>query len=74
MAGTEIGTRDWGIVVIGLLFVEIGTTLGLWVRKGVGHFKWDLMGHPTRSMEDSGSEGDLNCGESRNFRGKEYVA
>ena len=25
-------------------------------------FKWGLMGHPSRSMEDSGAEGDLNYG------------
>lgn len=34
-----------------------------WIRKAVEHFKWSLMGH-SRIMEDSGAEGDLNCGAS----------
>jgi hypothetical protein len=25
------------------------------------YFKWGLMGHPNKNMEDSGPEGDLNC-------------
>ena len=24
-------------------------------------FKWGLMDHPSRNMEDTGVEGDLNC-------------
>ena len=27
-------------------------------------FKWSLMGHTSRSIENSGAEGDLNCGAS----------
>lgn len=26
------------------------------------YFKWGLMGHPNKNMEDSGPEGDLNSG------------
>ena len=40
----------------------------------MGCFKWGLMGHPSWSMADSGTEGDLNCGglaqevsEEKNF-------
>ena len=51
---TEVGTRDWGIAVIGLtmlLFERIGT-LGLWIQKTVEFFKWGLIGYPSRYMED----------------------
>jgi hypothetical protein len=34
--------------------------LGLWVRKAVESFKWNLMGHSSRSMGDSGAESDLD--------------
>lgn len=27
---------------------------GIWTRKEIWHFKWDLAGHPTRIREDSG--------------------
>ena len=61
---TEVGTRDWGVAVIGLtmfLFEEI-QTLGLWIRKLVDRFKCCLMGHPNRNREDSDTECDLNYG------------
>ena len=55
-----------------LLFERIWT-LGLWIRKAVDFFKCCLMGHPSRNMEDSGAEGDLNYGPgSRGFRGEEF--
>ena len=60
----EVGTRNWGIAMIGwtkCLFGEIGT-LGLWVRKAVECFKHCLMGHTSRSMEYNGFDSDLNCG------------
>ena len=45
--------------------------------KAMECFKWGLMGHPSRNMEDRGAEGDrlLRPG-SRGFRGEEcqYVA
>jgi hypothetical protein len=34
--------------------------LGTLVWKAVEGFKWGLMGHPSRSMEDC-AESDLNC-------------
>jgi hypothetical protein len=37
-------------------------TLGLWIRKAVEWFKCCLMGHTSRSMEDSSAKGNLNCG------------
>ena len=33
----------------------------LWIWNSVECFKWGLMGHPSRNMEDGGAEGDLNC-------------
>ena len=46
----------------------------LWVGKTAECFKHCLMGHPSRNMEDSGAENDLNCGgmaqeasEEKNF-------
>ena len=35
----------------------------LWVRKAVECFKHCLMDYTSRVMEDSGAEGDLNCGD-----------
>ena len=35
--------------------------LGLWIRKA--SFKWCLMNHPRRNMEDFASEGNLNCAD-----------
>ena len=51
------GARDWGIAVIDLIMF-----LGLWVKKAVKCFKPCLVGHPSRSKEDSGAESGLNCG------------
>lgn len=61
---TEAGTRAWGFAVMGLsmfLFEEI-QTLRLWIRKAVKHIKFCLMSHTGRSMADSGTEYELNCG------------
>ena len=48
--------------------------LGFGVRKVMECFKRSSMGHTSKSMEDSGAEGDLNCGslahevsEEKNF-------
>ena len=39
-------------------------TLGVRIRKALEYFKNCLMGHPSRSMEDSGAECELvNCGD-----------
>jgi hypothetical protein len=38
--------------------------LGLWIWKAIECFKWDLMGHSSRNMEDIGTEDDVNCGDS----------
>jgi hypothetical protein len=61
----EGGTRDLCIAVIGLTMLLFGRmwNLGLWIWKAVECFKWGLMGHPSRNMEDFVSESDLNCGE-----------
>ena len=32
-----------------------------WIWKVVECYKWGLIGHPNRNMEDIGVEGDLNC-------------
>lgn len=50
----------WRNVDLGTLALECHET-----------FKWDLMGHPSRNMEDEdvGAEGDINsCG----FRGEKF--
>jgi hypothetical protein len=36
-------------------------TLGLWVWEAMECFKWSLMSHPSRNLEDHSAEGDLNC-------------
>lgn len=69
----EIGTRDWSIAVIGLIIILLGGmwTWGRW--KALGCFKWGLMVHSSRSMEDSHAEHDLNCkGLTKEFRGEEF--
>ena len=35
--------------------------LGLWIWKAVECFKWGLMGHPSRNMEDFVAGSNLNC-------------
>ena len=51
--------------------------LKLWVIKAVECFKWGLVGHPSKNMEDSGAEGHLDWGYvrstgSRGFRGDRF--
>jgi hypothetical protein len=74
---TEVGTRDWGIDVIGLtmLLFERMWIFGLWIWNSVECFKWDLIGHPSRKMEDSVAGSNLNCvdlaqeiSKEKNFR------
>ena len=60
---TEVGIKDWGIFVTDLTMLFVGgilSTLGHWSRKAVGHFKCSSMGHPTRGMEGSVAESNLN--------------
>jgi hypothetical protein len=49
----EVGTRDWGITVIGLTILLL---LGMWtigLSKALRWFKWGIMGYIGRSMEVS---------------------
>ena len=47
------------LVIIG--FLSRGMWIwGLWIWKDMECFKWDLMGHSSRNMENIGAEGDLN--------------
>lgn len=65
MTKTEVCTGDQGIAVTGLIMKFVGgiwKTFGLWTRKLVGHFKLDLIGHPSRKTEDS-VDWDLSCGD-----------
>ena len=45
----------------------IGLTMflfkGMRIWKVMGCFKWNLMNHHSRNMEDFGAEGDLNPGD-----------
>jgi hypothetical protein len=77
LSKTEVGTRDWGIAVICLtiLLFERMWNLGLWIWNTVECFKWDLMGHPSRTMENFVAGSDLNCvdlaqeiSKEKNFR------
>jgi hypothetical protein len=36
---------------------------GMRIWKVMGCFKWNLMNHHSRNMEDFGAEGDLNPGD-----------
>lgn len=46
----QVGTRDWGVAVIGLAVLFSGRVwiLGLWIWKAVECFKW---GYPSRNMK-----------------------
>jgi hypothetical protein len=37
-------------------------TLEFWTRKAGEQFKWGLMGHCSRKMEDCGAEGNVDTG------------
>ena len=52
-----------GIAMVGLIMLSFGgiQTLVLWVRKAIECFKYFLMGHTSRNMEDNGVENNLNC-------------
>lgn len=76
LAKTEVGAKDLGITVIGLIMLLFGGmwTLELWITKAIEHFRWGLLSHSGRNKEDSGTKGDFNCGglaqgvsEDRNF-------
>ena len=59
---TEVGTRDWGIAVIGLtVLFERMWIWGLWIWKAMECFKWGLMGHPSRNMEVFVAVSVFNC-------------
>jgi hypothetical protein len=51
--------------VIGLTMHLFGRmwTWGLWVWKAVECFKWGLMSHPSRNMENFVAESNLNCAD-----------
>ena len=70
---TEVGTRDWGIAVIGLTMLLFGRMwiLGLWIWKAMECFKWGLMSHPSRNLEDFVSVSDLNCADLKQEVSKE---
>ena len=50
---TEVGTRS-GVFERMWIF-------GLWIWNTVDCFKWGLMGHPSRNMEDFVAGYNLNC-------------
>jgi hypothetical protein len=71
---TEAGTMVWGIFVIDLIIPlsrKCGL-LGLQIKKAVKCFKWGLMGHTNRKMEDIGTDSYLNHEGSRGFKGEKF--
>ena len=44
-----------------MLLFERMWIFGLWICNSVGCFKWGLMGHPSRNMEDFVAGSNLNC-------------
>jgi hypothetical protein len=55
--------QEWGIAVIGLtmLLFERMWIWGLCIWKAMECFKWGLMDHPSRNMEDLVAGSHLNC-------------
>ena len=37
-------------------------TLGICIMTLAEHYRWGLLGHTNRSIEDKGADGDLNYG------------
>ena len=63
LTNTEVGTRSGVLLaVLGLtmLLFERMWIFGLWIWNTVDCFKWGLMGHPSRNMEDFVAGSDLN--------------
>jgi hypothetical protein len=60
---TKVDTRDWGLAVIVLTMLLFGRmwVWGLWIWKAVGCFKWGLIAHPSRTVEDFATQSELNC-------------
>jgi hypothetical protein len=56
------GTGIAAIVLNMLLFGRLWIW-GLWIWKAMGCFKWYLMNHPNRNMEDFVAESNLNCAD-----------
>lgn len=42
-----------------MLFVGRMWTLGFWIKRVVEYFKWGLMGHTCRNVEDSNAESSV---------------
>ena len=58
-----------------MLLFERMWIFGLWIWNSVECFKWGLMGHPSRNMEDFVAGSNLNCvdlaqeiSKEKNFR------
>jgi hypothetical protein len=52
---TEVGTRDWGIAVIGLIMILFGkknVDFGTLDLESSGCSKWGLVGYPRRNIVD----------------------
>jgi hypothetical protein len=60
---TEVGTRDWSIDVKSLTMRLFGKMwiCGFRIWKAMECFKWGLISHPSRNMEDFVAVSDLNC-------------
>jgi hypothetical protein len=63
------------VIVLTMILFKRMWTLGLWIWNSVGCFKWDLMDHPSRNIEDFVAGSNLNCvdlaqeiSKERNFR------
>jgi hypothetical protein len=65
LMNTEVGTRDYGIAMIGLTMRFFGRVC-IW--KAVECFKCGVVGYPNKNMEDFVAESDLNRGFSREFQ------
>jgi hypothetical protein len=53
----EVGARDLGIAVIGLIMLLFGR---MSISIAVEHVKWSLMGYPNKNIEDIVANSDLN--------------
>jgi hypothetical protein len=63
------------VICLTMLLFERMWILGLWIWKAVECFKWGLLGHPGRNMEDFVARSNLNCvdlaqeiSKEKNFR------
>ena len=61
LTNIHVHCKDWDTVVTELimLLLEALWILEFWIWEVIEHFKWSLMGDPSRKLEEIYAEGDF---------------